>query len=179
MQRYGGYVLGAVVMVAGVVWFAVGLFVDIVGMGDDLQVLEGPGVFDVDLQQDGTWTVFHEHRTVVGNQAFDGPMPAGTALTVETKGGLEMGVHAASASSSYEMGGRAGRAVFEFDVHTPGPHVATIEAPGPVVFTLAHDFMGGIWSTILGSFARIGGGFLLGVVIIVITALRNDKKGTS
>jgi hypothetical protein len=178
----GGYVVGALLILGGVVWFVFGLFGDISSITDGMVPLEGPGVFDVELQERGTWTVFHEHRTVIDGKSLSSePYPDGLEFRLESAEGQGVNVRAASSNGTYSFGSREGSSMFEFDVHTPGAYVVSVLVEGeraerPVVMTMSRDFMGGIWAAILGGFARMGGGFLVGILVIVWTALANDRR---
>jgi 2',3'-cyclic-nucleotide 2'-phosphodiesterase (5'-nucleotidase family) len=179
------YVLAALVFVGGWVGFAVILFMNLWGMEGKLQQVVVPGRTEITLRDAGTYTIFYEHKSVVGNKVYSTAQElSGLECAVISKAtGAKVPLSVASMSGNYEFGGRAGTSVFDFNIHDPGVYELSAAYPegqaGPeVVLAVGHDFTMGLLTTIFGSLAIVFGSMLVSIVIVVVTAVKrsNSKK---
>ncbi|MGD0698121.1 MAG: hypothetical protein ABSB82_25175 [Terriglobia bacterium] len=178
------YALAALVFVGGWVGFGVILFTRLRGTERKLLQVVVPGRAEITLRDAGNYTIFYEHKSVVGNKIYStAPELSGLECTVISKAtGAKVPLSAAT-SASYEFGSRAGTSVFDFNIHDPGAYellAAYSEGhPGPeVVLAVGHDFTASLLITVFGSLAMVFGSILVSTLIAVVTAVKrsNAKK---
>ena len=121
------YWVAGAVGVTGIVVFVVYLLYGITGMGDGLDQMLAPGTAAFEFAEPGTYTVFHEHESVFEERYYSSPgIVSGLAVrVVSSAGGGAVAVHAASTNANYELSGRSGNSIFEFEIVEPGPYRVT------------------------------------------------------
>jgi hypothetical protein len=115
------YVWALGIIVLGTVLFAVLLFSSLVG--EDTRVMV-PGSTEITFEESGTYTVYHEYRTMIDGQLYaTDPSVSGlfVALTEETSG-REIDITSPSFTGSYTINGREGVSVFTFTIDEPGQY---------------------------------------------------------
>ncbi len=179
---------GVAVSIVGFVIFGVFLFNRLSDLAPDIQVVV-PGTHEIQLEESGKYTVFYEYRSVVDNKVYStGESLSGMIVTLQSKKDFrEVAMSRPSGSTTYEIGGRAGVSVLEFEIDEPGTYLLTADYAaansGPdVVFAIGKS---NILSTVLialgiffGTLIVGGGTVIVGVVIIVRAFLKRRKAGT-
>jgi len=137
-----------------------------------------PGEARLDLLP-GTYTVFHEHRSVVNGRLYDvGETAAGLTFRIENAAGE--GVPLSSAPSTrYSISGHEGYSVAAFAVDHAGQY--TLKAgydkqPGPdTVLAIGQGVIGAVFGLVLGtiSIAFIGCG--AAIVLACVTYVKRRK----
>ena len=80
-----------------------------------------PGAGEVTLSEPGTYTLFYEYRSVVGETAYLAPEQAALRVSVTARDtGERVPVTSGGASSNYSVGGHAGVSLVRFRVDRPG-----------------------------------------------------------
>jgi hypothetical protein len=180
------YGLAAVIVIAGIAGFCVLLFSNISGMTRGLTQVVVPGQGTVEIEKPGTYTVFYEYQSVVGNKVY---------ATEESLSGLECSlVHEGSGttvpltpvttSSTYSVGGRSGRALFTFTVDRAGSYTLFADYDpghtGPdVVLAVGSDVTMKIIGTVFGAIAIMFVSMILAVVIVIVIFLKRRKTRQS
>lgn len=149
-----------------------------------------PGETDLELPEAGTYTIYHEHRSAVGGGVYSsGPSLGGLHVEVHEKAtGRAVALNAPSGSETYSIGGRAGYAVFKFEVMRPGmytlwagyaPRTAAVVPPNApkTVLAVGQGFVWKLLGTIFGTLAFTFGGVALAVIIFVLTYVRRSRAG--
>ncbi|MGH6915851.1 MAG: hypothetical protein ACREH3_19345, partial [Geminicoccales bacterium] len=77
------YVFAAAIFVVGIALSVRYLFTSVGELGDELPQIVVPGAAELSLQEPGTYTIFHEHESIVDGRYYS---------TRENLSGLEVGV---------------------------------------------------------------------------------------
>jgi hypothetical protein len=176
------YGLAALVFVSGWGLFAVFLWRNLSGIGEDFQRVIVPGKSDITLAKPGKYTVFHEYRSVIGTRVFSGERyVSGLECRLASKAtGVEVPLSRSLASATYNFGGRSGVSMLDFRIDTPGVYEfwAGYEGTGEgpqVVLAVGQGFGLRIVTTVLGSLAIVFGCIGLAVLIAVYTAVKRHN----
>jgi hypothetical protein len=83
-----------------------------------------PGEIELSLDKPGTYTIFLEEKSSIGGRVYSTPRDAISDLqvTVYSGTGQSQQLRSTRLSTSYELQGRSGTAVLEFDVKEPGQY---------------------------------------------------------
>ncbi len=184
MQRksLAPYILAALIFLTGVGTFAGFLFYRLSGLEDKLLTVVVPGAHDLTLNEPGNYTIFHEYCTVVGDEIYASSSEiAGLKVRVTSqKTGATVPISPASSASHYDIGGRAGRSAFDFQIDEAG--VYRLEADyaegqtGPkLILAVSKGFVGDILFTVFLGIAILLGSMIVSVAITVITILKRQK----
>lgn len=180
------YWVGGAVGATTIVVFVAYLLNGITGMGDGLDRMLAPGKAEFVFAEPGAYTVFHEYESVFEERYYSSPgIVSGLKVrVVSSDGGGAVAVRAAGTNASYELSGRAGNSIFEFEIVEPGPYrVTATYADGrrspEIVLAIGHDFMGGLLTTIFGGFAIMLVGLGGAGAIVVVTYLKRDRAITA
>ena len=140
-----------------------------------------PGKADITLSEAGKYTIFHEYQSVVGNKVYKTEEISGLqcALTSQETG-AEIALSSPSGSSTYTLGGRAGRSLWAFSIDKPGNYQISAWYPEDqegqeVVLAIGSGFTGKIVGTVFSSLAILFGSIAIAVVITVVTAIKREK----
>jgi hypothetical protein len=176
------YGLAGLVFVAGWVLFALVLFKNLSGLADKLQQVVVPGNVELTLSKPGKYTIYYEHRSVVGPRIFstEEAMPGLECRLVSRATGSNIPLSPVTASSSYTVGGRSGVAVLDFAVDRSGVYELSAAYPegreGPeVVLAVGQGFTQGILIAVFGGLATVFGSMGAAVAIAVITFLKRMR----
>jgi hypothetical protein len=165
--------------VGGFVWV---LFTGVSGIAGALRQVVVPGTASLPLTKPGGYTVFYEQESVVGNKTYStGGSLSGLQLTMTGPGGEDIAVTPVGSNQTYEVAGRRGRAVWNFDVAKSGTYTLRAAYPpgqqGPqVVLAVGQGFAGGLAGTLVGSFAALGFAALCGVGTIAFVLIGYTKN---
>jgi hypothetical protein len=176
------YGLAAFIFVGGWVLFGIFLWKNLSGIADQLQQVVVPGKVQLNLPSPGNYTIYHEYESVVGSKIYSGGQTlAGLEVTLSSLAtGDEVALSRANVDSTYSMGGRSGKAVFDFTIDRPGAYELTAQYPegeeGPeVVLAVGQGFTGRILTTIFGALGIVFGSMVLAVAIALITAIKRHN----
>ncbi len=177
-----GYVAAAILLVVGLGAAGAFLFLRLRDLGAGIQQVVVPGVAELQLEETGGWTIYHETGATVDGRYYAADGVSGLAVSITDPDGAPVEVGAPGATTSYEFGGREGRSVLGFAIDRPGTYVLTGEYPegeGPqVVLGVAHGFGRGLALTIGGTLALAFGSAGLALALAVFTFLRR-RRGTA
>jgi hypothetical protein len=162
-RRY--YLLAVLVFVAGCVLFGWFLYRSLNGLIENLTRAVVPGKAEITLSVPGTYTVFYEYRSVLGNNKIYSSREgfAGLECTVTSKASdSQIPLSRPSRDLEYSFGDRKGIAVLEFAVEKPGAYEFSCRYPGEqqqIVLALGHRFTD-----------KLVGKMVLAMVIFLISA---------
>jgi hypothetical protein len=177
------YVLGALVIVGGIA-LAVGEFVGtILRVNEWLTRVTVPGTTDIELTEPGKYTIYYEHRSVVDEKPYSssGGNPGALDYRLTNKAtGAEVALSVPSSSENYSFGPRSGSAVLVFTIAEAGTYTFAAayrdgQAGPEMVLAIGKGVLKRLFAAVLSLMAVAGGGVIVGVVIIVVTALKRGK----
>ncbi len=176
------YGLAAVIFISGWVLFAVFLWKNLSGIGEGLQQVVVPAKTDITLAKPGKYTIFHEYRSVVGSKVFSSDRTvSGLQCSLASKAtGVEVPLSRSLVTGTYDIGGRSGVSMLEFQIDEPGVYEfwAGYEGTGEgprVVLAIGQGFGLRIATTVLGSLGIVFGCIGLAVAIAVYTAVKRHN----
>ena len=178
------YVLGAALMAGGVGIFIYTLWHGISHITDSLVQVVVPGEAQLSLKHAQSYTVFLESESVVNGKIYS---------SNESVNGLECKVKAVSSeeliatrrssiSTTYNVGGRSGHSVLEFNVPQDGSYQFACNygdsTHGPeAVMAVGSGVGAGIMRTVLTSLLAFFGGLGSGFLVLLVTfVLRHRAK---
>ncbi len=131
-----------------------------------------PGDVVLALGEPGTWTVFHEPRSVLNGHLYQSPTVDGLVIRVTAAaGGPPLAIAIPPVASRFALHGHAGVAILQ--VRIPGPGLYRLHArypdhrPGPeAVLAIAHGLVGAVFLLTLSGIGigalGVGSGVALG-----------------
>jgi hypothetical protein len=171
---------GAICLIAGVsvaVWLGLSVYwrlqnalTRVVVPGDDVLTLDEPG----------NYTIYHEPESVVDGQLYSAENITGLRVTVMGGDGKPVAVTAPAISSSYTIGGHSGKAVWGFQIATPGSYHLSALYPagrtGPqTVLAIGRDVLWGIFRSIFGAIGSVMAGFAAALALVLTTYFRRQR----
>lgn len=129
-----------------------------------------PGSGDVRLEADHDYTIYFEYNGASSTDLAQDLRvklvdPAGQSVKLETYG----------SETTYQLGGREGRAGISFHAAQGGTYHLASEGGSGVTMAVGGGIGSSIATTILSAFGIAGVGFILGLIIIVITVVRRSR----
>jgi hypothetical protein len=177
------YVLAAVIFIAGWALFAGFLFQSLSGMEAGLQRVVVPGEMDITLRERGRYTISYEYRSVIAGKIYStAENISGLECTLVSKAnGSKVALSLTSVNTTYEFGGHAGRAIFDFTIDQPGIYTLTAAYPegrqGPeIVLAVGEDSTIGLFTTIFTGFAIAFGTIGVSLAITLVTLIKRSNK---
>ena len=167
-----GYWVGALVavlsIVGAVVW-GVFTFLGWQAHLEDFPRLTPPGTVAVSVTDPQTYVIYLEHDRST-------PVPDVPTVTVTGPTGAELPTAVQENDLRYDVpdaANRVGDAVLRFEANEPGAYLVTVEAADEgTTVAVGDDLIGGWWLQVAGTVTLLLGGVLIGVVIVVVTAIR-------
>ncbi|MEU2040290.1 hypothetical protein [Nocardia niwae] len=165
----GGALIG-VGIIGGIILGAFG-FLQTSGRIDDFQRIKVPGSGVVNLAESGGYTVYLEYS----GAASQGP--SGTVdLRVLDPDGKHAELRKYDATVTYSFGSHEGRAGFSFDAAKPGAYRVTTAGSSEVTVAIGQGLGSSFVGTLLGALALGFGGVVLGVLVIVVVAVKRSAS---
>ncbi len=174
-----GYWLGAALIAVGVigavVWAGLG-FVSFSDTIDDFQRVSANGEGEVTFSDTGGYVIYYEAPGADG-----GNIPDGEVLLTPADSDEPVPLERYDSELSYNVGDHSGYAVLTFDIAEPGTYVVQSESDGTGDLAVGRSVGSKLVTTIVGAFALGGFGFLAGVTILIVTAVRrrNARRGAA
>ncbi|MEA2829125.1 MAG: hypothetical protein QOG43_3564 [Actinomycetota bacterium] len=168
-SKRGYWLGGAIIVVAGIVaiaWFGLGFsrFSDRI---DNFQRVSTNGSGEVTFDKAGGYVIYFE-----APGASDGDIPSGQAQLTPVDGGDPVPLESYDADFTYDIGGHSGVAVLTADIQAPGSYTLESEAEGEGELAVGKSVAGTLVSSVVGAMALGGLGFVTGVVVLIVTAVR-------
>jgi hypothetical protein len=171
-QRYW---IAAALVVAGFVTSGVFLNARLGKIAEGMSQLVIPGTAELMLEVPGTYTIYHEARSVVDGRHYATPDNV-SSVTVDVLSlgtGQPIEVGAPASHTSYSVGGRSGESILACEIRAPVSYriVAFHEGgdpDAPVVLAIGQGATARLMSTILGAVGFV----LLGITLAVVAGFR-------
>jgi len=170
------YLLAVAIGLAGFAGMAAFMHPRMLGMADELIRVVVPGEAELALDELGTYTIFHEQRSVVGDRLYVSDNISGLRVAVNSANtGDDIPIAPTAMSQTYSFGSRSGASVFAFNISEPGRYrlVAAYDdgrTEPQAVFAIGHGFLAGLMITILGSLAILFACIAAAVVVAVVVS---------
>jgi hypothetical protein len=180
------YVVALIVFCAGFGVMAMIIVSRIGGAAERMMRVAVPGTLQLALDQTGTYTIFHEHRSVLDGQVYavDGVM--GLRIAVRSNATSELLPLRSTAGANYAFGSYAGRSLFDFEIDAPGTYeLSASYADGRdqprTVLAVGRGFVGDLLTTVLLSLvaAFTGAGLATTLAVVVFLKRRKVLKGSA
>ncbi|MGH7549193.1 MAG: hypothetical protein ACREK3_00380 [Gemmatimonadota bacterium] len=174
------YLIAAGVFVLGGILAAAFGFLRLRGLEDEMPQVVVPGSAELQLEEPGAYTIFHEAESVVDGRYYAAADVSGLAVeVVSAETGEAVPLEPAGANTTYSLGGRSGRSVLGFEIDQPGAYRITGSYEGgsgpETVLAVGQGFGRKLVFTIVGA---LGIGFLaagLAIAIAVVTFVRRRR----
>ena len=179
------YALAGAVIVAGVAFFVITIWKGVSSLPSKLQQVVAPGKAELTLSTSGDYTIFYEYQSVIGNRVYStGEDVPGLECTLISKAtGAPVALSRSAVNSTYSIGGRSGKSVFDFHIDQPSVYEITSGYPEgrqgeEVVLAVGQGVAMGIIKMVFQSIGILFGSIALTIAIVLITAIkrRNSAK---
>jgi hypothetical protein len=169
-----GLILVATFVVGG--WF---IFHRVAGAANALTQIVVPGRAALPLAA-GSYTIYHESSSTVDGKVYAVPTVSGLRVTVTGPNGSPVALVSPTATSRYNVAGRSGVSLFNFEAAKAGTYRLTAAyddgRAGPqTVLAVGSGFVGGLLLTILGAFVIMFGGIGGAIAIAVVTFIQRRR----
>lgn len=140
-----------------------------------------PGEKTIALKKAGTYTIFHEKRSVVDGVAYATSNLAGLKVTVRNALTSEpVEVRASSASMTYSFNSREGESAFEFTVPKPGRYTIAAgyqdaTSTAKTVLAIGEGFMTNLIGFILSVIGGIFGTLGVALYLFISTLIKRNR----
>jgi len=175
----GYYAVALIVFIIGELAFVVFLFDRLRNIEDSLEQVVVPGKKELQLSKVGRYTIFHEHRSVLGDKMYStGADISSLQLGLASKDtGERIELSPASTHSTYSFGSRSGVSVFSFRIDEPGRYELSARYPKgeqtpEVVLAIDHGFLRKLLTAIFGGIAICLGSFVIAALIAIMTFVK-------
>jgi hypothetical protein len=178
------YFVAVLVATAGWIGMVVVLAAGLAGSAERMTRVVVPGQAELDLQQPGNYTIFHEYQSTIGNRVYNVESVSGLNVSVRAKAGgpplpLRSGV-----SSQYNYSGHAGRSLFNFEIREPGSYILSAayddgRKEPQTVLAIDRGFVGSLVVTILGALALALGGMATAITMFIVVFVKRRRARRS
>lgn len=179
------YILGSVFGIIGIIgfiFFVIFLFNQIKEQAPKIRIVV-PGTHEIELTEPGEYTIFYEYRSVIDSKVYmtGEALPAELLVSIyHISGNIEVDLKQPSMDNTYNIGGRAGVSLLEFDIDEPGTYMVNaryagiIEKPDIVLAIGQFRLFGVIFGAIAIFFASLIC-TITGCIIVLVTYLKSRK----
>lgn len=179
------YILGSVLGIIGIIGFiifVVFLFKQIKEQTPKIQVVI-PGMHEIELSEPGQYTIFYEYRSVVDSEIYmtGEALPAEILVTLYHRAGdKEVDLKQPSMNNTYNMGGRAGISLLEFNINNPGIYIINARYAGDaerpdIILAVGQFKLFGVIFGAIGIFFISLVITITGCIIILVAYLKGRK----
>ena len=179
MPGRAGYVAAALVLLLGLAAAGGFLFLRLRDLGGGVSQILVPGVAELQLEETGGYTIFHETSATVDGRYYASEDVSGLAVNVTGPDGRAVEVRAPAVTTSYEFGGREGRSILAFDAQEPGSYRLSAEYPvgsgGEVVLAVARGLGRRLGLTLAITLGLAFGASGLAAALAAVTFLRRYR----
>jgi len=167
------YLLAGAIVLAGFAGMAAFIFPRLQAMNDALIQVVVPGETEMTLDKPGTYTIFHEERSVVGDRVYVSDNISGLRVTVTSAStGKQVPVGPTALSETYTLGSRSGKSIFAFDITEPGAYRLAADyedgrAQPQAVLAVGHGFLSSLLLTVFGSLGIVFACIAAAVAIVI------------
>jgi hypothetical protein len=171
------FIVAGAVAIAGFVAAALYVLPRVGSIDEGLIRVVVPGNGILVLDKPGTYTIFHEKRSVVDGQFYASEAVPGLRVElVSDPGGAPVRVVEPLTSTSYSIGNREGASIFAFTVDQPGHYrLTTRMASGRAVLAIGQGTFGAIFALVGGGLAIAFAGLAVAGIIVALALWQRSK----
>lgn len=177
------YGLAILIFIIGVLLFVLIIIKSLIGITKGFTRVVVPGKSEILFPKPGKYTIFHEYKSVINNKVYStGQNLPGLQCTLTDKAtGSPISLSPVSISSSYSLGSREGRAIWEFTIDKAGTYELfcwyseTQEGP-EVVLAIGTDFTKKLLGKIFLAIAILFGSISSAILITIIIFFKRQKS---
>jgi hypothetical protein len=135
-----------------------------------------PGSTTLDLAKPGTYTIFHEKRSVVDGRFYAFDSVSGLSVEIITEATSAPVRLEPAGGTKYSVGSRQGVSIFAFTIDQPGRYRMTSSTTGgQAVLAIGQGVVGGIFALVGGTIAIAFTGLALAGIIVALTIWQRSK----
>lgn len=176
------YLIGAIIILVGMVLAVRSIYKNIAGISNSLTRVVVPGQAEIELEEAGKYTIFHEYKTTIDGSVYWSKQDlSGLRCRLLSKAtGEEIPLRLPAGETKYTLGSRAGVSVYTFRIDRPGTYVLTASYPRedvetPTALAIGRGFLGRLLGTVAWTLLVVLLSFGLGIAIIVVTFVRRSR----
>ncbi len=174
------YFLALLMMVLGGIAAGVYVMTQLPALGEKLPQVVVPGETTLRLTEPGSYMIFHERESVVDGRVFSSTSLSGLRVRLRNERGDPVTLSSPDMSSTYNLSGRSGVAIFKFEIKQPGAYRLSAayddgRTQPRVVLAVGLGFVGGLLTIIFGALAMGFAGAILAVVIAVVVFIKRRR----
>ncbi len=183
--RWWWYLVAAIVAIGGIVFAIYDGVQGFQGISHKVSTgfarVAAPGEGTVHIDHAGSQSVFYEYKSTLDGEHFDAPKGVHFRLRVTDPDGNDVHLDNPTGEMTYTFNGNAGSRVFKFDAPEAGDYkVQSVLEPGEspdTRFVLAFGYLdvSRLVGTILSVVLPLIGGFVLALVIFLVTLIRRGR----
>jgi len=174
------YFAALLLALTGAAGAAIFLWARLPSLDADMVRMVAPGEMAMDLQP-GSYTIFHEYRSVVKGQFYESNDVSGLRVRISAAAGEPIALTGAT-DARYTLNGHSGVSMAAFDIATAGRYILSAayrDKQGPeAVLAVGEGMIGRIFGLVLGTiaitFAGVGGG--IGVASVTYVKRRRARE---
>jgi hypothetical protein len=180
MRSRWWYVVAGVIALAGLVAAALYVLPRIGAVDRGTLRAVMPGSVMLILDTPGTYTIFHERRSVVDGRYYASESADGLKVTLADPRGAPVALVEPAMSSSYHIGNREGQSILAFDITEPGRYrlsasLANGAAEPKMVLAVSQGLIGGLFRLVFTTLGIAFAGFGLAGLLVAVVAWRRSK----
>lgn len=175
------FVLAGVIAVAGLAAAALYAMPRIARVDQRITRIVVPGSAVLALDRPGTYTIFHERRSVINGRYYASDSADGLRVTVVAEaGGAPVALNQPRMSSSYTIEGHEGKSILAFDVTEAGRYRLTANltsgaAEPKVVLAVSRGLVGAVFQVVLTTLGIAFGSFGVAGLLVLLVVWRRSK----
>lgn len=118
------YAVAVLIAFAGLALCGTAIYHAVISLTHGFQQFVVPGGTTITFERTGNYTIYHEYRSVIANRIYHtDEAVSGLECEVSEAGtGRMIPIRTARANSTYQIGGREGRGLFEVKIDKPGTY---------------------------------------------------------
>jgi hypothetical protein len=177
------YAVAVVIIIAGLIFGIFQCAKSFENYEEWLTYVTVPGTKTITLSEPGKYTIYHEHTTVLNGQPYSptGAGPGDLDYTLTDKAsGKQVPLTSPTTNEAYTLGARQGVAIMVFSIDEPGDYEFTAKyrdgrSEPKLVIAIGQGIVKRIFAGILIPMVAVGLGLVVGVIIIIVTAVGRGR----
>jgi hypothetical protein len=180
MRHWLWFVVAGVIAIAGFVGAAFYVLPRVSAIEASMIRVVVPGSGTIVLDKAGTYTIFHEKRSVVDGQYYASESVPGLRVALDSDpDGTPVRLVEPSTSTSYSIGNREGASIFAFTIDQPGRYrLTTRMASGRAVLAIGQGTFGAIFALVGGALAIAFGSLAVAGIIVALVIWQRSRAAS-
>jgi hypothetical protein len=176
------FVVAGIVALAGIAGAVLHLLPRIAGLEARMIQVVMPGSATLRLAEPGSYTIYHEAKSVVDGRYYASTSADGLSLRLESAAGRRIALNKPGSTSSYSLSSRSGTSIFDFTIDTAGDYRLTGTLPGGrteprIVLAVGQGFVGEIFAMVGTTLAILFAALGIAGAIVAVVLINRRKTG--